>query len=149
MANQALPYIGYGDAVLSDVSKISELIYRKRRQVAVASYLYYCLDESVISDHEYEYRVLKLIELQSRFPKISLSIPFMKKLFCNQDFSATGFHIGRYVKDSKSKDAISALSSAQRVLAICNREERGVFESEEVSKKIQDTIDRIDFITQK
>ncbi len=145
MSNRRLPYVGYDipGSKQTDVTKVAELIHRRRRQIALHSYLYYCLNENAITDHEYEYRVLNLIELQTRFPKIANSVKFMKRMFMEHDFSATGFHLSQYVGSSKSKDALSIKLRVGHILKHHQDEELHVFQSPDIESKISECRERI------
>ncbi len=51
--------------------EIKELIKRRRFQILVHSFIYYRLNNNIISNEEFNKWALELIELQKRFPKIS------------------------------------------------------------------------------
>lgn len=144
------PYIGYHDKPedWTDVTKVSERIHRLRRQIALHSYVYYELDETLITDWEYELRILRLIELQLRFPKISASIPFMKKAFLEDDFESTSYHIGNTVARSNSKDAISIRHRAGHLVKLFHASKDTPFESPGIRKKIGELNKRISTLKQ-
>ena len=145
MPSKRQPYVGYytNPSKQTDVTKVAELIHRRRRQVALHSYLYYCLDESVITDHQYEYLVLNLIEMQTRFPQIAASVNFMKRMFLEHDFSATGFHLGSYVKNSNSKAAESVVSAANRLVEHHKKQELDSFQAPDIDEKISRCTERL------
>lgn len=51
--------------------KIIELIRRRRLQILVSSYVYMELDDTYISDEEWDYRAKDLYELQHKYPEES------------------------------------------------------------------------------
>jgi hypothetical protein len=73
---------------------ISELILRRRRQFLVHSFLYYVLDESIISDATYDKWCVELVELQRKYPSLAKKLPY-HNLCIQLDESASGGYIGR------------------------------------------------------
>lgn len=60
-------------------SEVVELIERKRRQVLVHSFLYYQLNQNVISDFIFDDWCKHLVELQATFPKESKQAEYAKE----------------------------------------------------------------------
>lgn len=54
-----------------DTEEIKALINRLRRSVLIASFIYYRMNDSIISDAEYDRRARKLMELQKQYPDIA------------------------------------------------------------------------------
>lgn len=52
-------------------SEIAELINRRRRQILVHSFLYYQLNENIISDHTFDKWSKELADLQKQYPEES------------------------------------------------------------------------------
>lgn len=55
-------------------SKIYELIKRRRHQILVHSYIYFVLDNSIISNHKFDEWANELIMLQNDNPEISSKV---------------------------------------------------------------------------
>jgi hypothetical protein len=53
------------------MNHIEELINRRRRQILVHSFLYYKLNQSIISDHTFDKWCAELVELQEKYPEIA------------------------------------------------------------------------------
>lgn len=130
-------YVGYevNEGDRDAVVRIASRIHHLRRSIAVACYQYYQLDDTTISDHEYESRVLELYYLQLRYPKISSTVLFMPGAFSDNSFVSTGFHIlefierGDYGSESVPGIAISMLD-------IQHKTKTPIFQSPEVKEKI-------------
>lgn len=73
-------------------NKVEELINRRRHQILVHSYIYYEMNENIISDHTYDIWCKELAELQRDYPNESNNVKFYKKEFSTFDGS-TGFHL--------------------------------------------------------
>lgn len=73
-------------------SKVKELINRYRRQILLFSFIYYRMNDSIISDAEYDRRAKKLMELQRQYPDIAEECVFAEAF---RDFSETtsGFNL--------------------------------------------------------
>jgi len=72
--------------------EIRELINRRRRQVAIHSFLYYRLNDSIIPDHVFDKWSVELVDLQTRYPALSEEVPFHLDYFRGWDGSS-GFDI--------------------------------------------------------
>lgn len=55
---------------------IREVIKQRRRQILVHSFLYYQLNENVISDHQFDKFCNDLVDLQMKFPKESKEVEY-------------------------------------------------------------------------
>lgn len=56
------------------VEEIKELIKRRRFQILVHSFIYYRLDNNIISNETFNLWALELIELQNKYPEISKEV---------------------------------------------------------------------------
>ena len=65
-------------------------IQQRRLQMLVHSYLYYILDENIISDHTWNKWAHELVRLQKKFPKTSKKVPYHKQ-FKDWDGSTGAF----------------------------------------------------------
>ena len=54
--------------------QIKELIKRRRRQVLVHSYIYYILNDNIISDKQWSEWALELETLQNTYPELSSEV---------------------------------------------------------------------------
>ena len=80
--------------------KVKELIERRRRQLAVHSYLYYRLDESIISDHKFDAWAMELVDLQNKYPKIAATAIYAE-YFGDFDGS-TGYDLPTHLPEIRS-----------------------------------------------
>ena len=67
--------------------EIKELIKRRRFQILVHSFIYYRLNDNIISNEKFNDWALELIELQKKFPEISKEVE-LYIAFC--DFTNVG-----------------------------------------------------------
>lgn len=91
---------------------ISEKIRQRRRQMYVHSYLYYEMNQNIVSDHVWAKWAKELAELQAKYPKESSEVEYYEDFkdwdgssgaFLNfPDFSKTVAH--RLLKLSKSNN---------------------------------------------
>lgn len=79
----------------SKEEEIYELINRRTRQMIVHSYLYYRLNESVISDHTFDLWCKELCELKEKYPEIACKTPYWK-IGQQFDASGSGYFINQY-----------------------------------------------------
>lgn len=70
--------------------KIAEKIQQRRRQMLVHSYIYYVLDDNIVSDAQWAKWAKELAELQSKFPNMSKKIPYAEQ-FIDWDGSTGAF----------------------------------------------------------
>lgn len=66
------------------------LVKRYRAQMLIHSYLYYVRDSSIISDHEFDRRAKRLVELQSEMGDVNIG--FYDELFVDWT-GASGYHL--------------------------------------------------------
>lgn len=71
--------------------EIKDLIKRRRGQMIVHSYLYYAMDNSIISDDTWQAWADELTELQTKHPKLC-KLDYYDKNFKDWDGS-TGMHL--------------------------------------------------------
>lgn len=62
-----------------DDSKIAELIKRRRRQILVHSFIYYELNQNIISDDQWSKWATELEELQAKYPDIADKVEYAKE----------------------------------------------------------------------
>lgn len=86
---------------------IAEKIQQRRYQMLVHSYIYYELNESVISDSEWSKWAVELAELQSKYPDIAKQVIYAK------DFEDWDGSTGAFL-DFKDKPNI--IATAHRLL---------------------------------
>ena len=55
---------------------IEEKIEQRRRQILVHSYIYYALDDNIISDSQWSKWAVELAELQEKYPEIAEQTAF-------------------------------------------------------------------------
>lgn len=58
--------------------KIAEKIQQRRLQMLVHSYIYYRMDDNIVTDHKWSAWALELAELQNKYPNIEKQVPFRK-----------------------------------------------------------------------
>ena len=96
---------------------IATKIQRRRYQVLVHSYLYYEMNENLISDSKWSAWAVELAELQSKYPHIANKVPYDKD-FIDWDGSSGAF------LDYKDKPNI--VTTAQHLLAMEHRKSKPV-----------------------
>lgn len=74
------------------MNEIEELIHRRRRQILLFGYMYYEMNQNIISDHTYDMYCKQLAELQRDYPEESKIVTFYYKEFETFDGS-TGYHL--------------------------------------------------------
>ena len=58
--------------------KIAEKIQQRRLQMLVHSYIYYRMDDNIVTDHQWSAWAVELAELQNKYPNIEKQVPFRK-----------------------------------------------------------------------
>jgi hypothetical protein len=58
--------------------EIAEKIQRKRYQMLVHSYIYYEMNENIISDSQWSAWAMELVDLQKQYPEIAGRVPYAK-----------------------------------------------------------------------
>ena len=58
--------------------KIAEKIQQRRLQMLVHSYIYYRMDDNIVTDHQWSAWAVELAELQNKYPDIEKQVPFRK-----------------------------------------------------------------------
>lgn len=58
--------------------EIAEKIQRKRYQMLVHSYIYYEMNENIISDSQWSAWAMELVRLQEQYPDIAGRVPYAK-----------------------------------------------------------------------
>lgn len=76
----------------ADVEVIRELIHRRRRQIIVHSVLYYRLDETLISDSQFDSWSIELVKLQRDYPELAMTVGYEAEAFSGFTGS-TGFDL--------------------------------------------------------
>ena len=69
---------------------IEERILQRRQQMLVHSYIYYVLDENIVSDATWAKWALELADLQAQYPKEAKKVKYAKE-FKNWDGSSGAF----------------------------------------------------------
>ena len=59
--------------------EIKELIRRRRYQMLVSSYIYYELDENILTDNEWMRRSHELYDLQQKYPELAKKVIYAKE----------------------------------------------------------------------
>ena len=85
------PFLEKSKLTNPDDIKVYELIQRRRLQLLIWSRLYYEMDVTVVSDHEFNVKGLELAELQKKYPEISKMVAYAEE-FEDWDGS-TGYHL--------------------------------------------------------
>lgn len=70
--------------------KIAEKIQRRRYQMLVHSYIYYEMNENIISDSQWSSWAMELVDLQDKYPDIAKQVVYAKD-FANWDGSSGAF----------------------------------------------------------
>lgn len=70
--------------------QVAEKIQRRRLQLLVHSYIYYQLDQNIVSDSTWSKWAKELAELQAKYPNMSKRIPYAKE-FADWDGSTGAF----------------------------------------------------------
>ena len=58
--------------------KIAEKIQRRRYQMLVHSYIYYEMNENLVSDSQWSSWAMELADLQAKYPEIAEKVPYAK-----------------------------------------------------------------------
>ena len=58
--------------------KIAEKIQQRRLQMLVHSYIYYRMDDNIVTDHKWSAWATELADLQNKYPDIEKQVPFRK-----------------------------------------------------------------------
>ena len=87
------------------VPTVSEDIKRYRLQILVSSYIYMELDETYISDYEWDIRAKKLVELQKKYPEESKKVCYYEIFKDWSGDTSAGFKYDDWVKN-KAKELI-------------------------------------------
>ena len=78
----------YNPPLQPEEQEIGELINRRRRSIAVHSFLYYHLSESIISDHLFDKWSKELVDLQAKYPAIAEKVTYQANYFRGWDGSS-------------------------------------------------------------
>lgn len=70
--------------------KIAELILQRRLQMLVHSYIYYELNDNIISDNTWSKWAVELADLQNKYPEIAKTVEW-SEAFKNWDGSTGAF----------------------------------------------------------
>lgn len=70
--------------------KIAEKIQRRRYQMLVHSYIYYEMNENIITDSQWSSWAMELVELQDKYPDIAKRVIYAND-FANWDGSSGAF----------------------------------------------------------
>lgn len=90
---------------MTNREEVKALIKRRRRQILVHSFLYYQLNENVVSDHTFDKFCNDLVDLQAKFPEESKEVEYYEEFkdfdgssgydlpYTNPDIQHAGFHL--------------------------------------------------------
>lgn len=98
--------------------KIAEKIQQRRLQILVHSYIYYELDQNIVSDAKWSAWAKELAELQQKYPNMSKKIPYAEQ-FVDWDGSS-----GAYLEYDES-----IIDTAERLLTYTTMPKRVVKKS--------------------
>ena len=84
--------------------QVKELIKRRRAQMLIHSYLYYHLDEPIISDDQWQHWADELTKLQTDYPKC-IKIKYFDRDFADWDGS-TGMHLPKTIYVAARAEAV-------------------------------------------
>lgn len=77
---------------------IADTIKRLRLSLMIHSYIYYELDDNIISDSEWSARAMQLVQLQRDYPEIAEKV-CLADLY--RGFTGdTGFHLAKAIDDA-------------------------------------------------
>ena len=94
-------------------NEIKVLIRRRRAQMLVHSFLYYQMDDPVISDDQWQVWADELAQLQKDYPKLC-KIGYYDKDFADWDGS-TGMHLPRHIViEQRAKQVYAAAVNLMR-----------------------------------
>jgi hypothetical protein len=94
--------------------EILELMNRRQRQILVHSFLYYQLNESIISDHTFDMWSKELADLMVQYPEIAKKTVYYDSFkgfdgssgydlpYTNPEIQDTGYKLLRYHKKIKA-----------------------------------------------
>lgn len=68
-----------GVTMVNDMQTIQEQIQQRRLQILVHSYLYYQLNESIISDHTFDRWCKELVYLTEQYPEEASNVIYHKE----------------------------------------------------------------------
>ncbi len=91
------------------IQTVAERILQRRLQMIIHSYIYYCLDNNIVSDRKWTEWAKELETLQREHPEEAKKVRFAE-LFSDWDGS-TGFHLAQAADDR-------AIAKAQYLLTI-------------------------------
>ncbi len=81
--------------MLMNEEKVVEKLNRRQRQILVHSFLYYKLNESIITDLTYDQWCMELVDLQEQYPELAKKTAYYN--ICQHfDRSGSGFFIKNY-----------------------------------------------------
>ena len=89
-----------------------DYINRLQRIIILHSYLYYELDDSVISDSEYDAKARKLVEYKNEYPKLWTESMYYNQFGDDYDGS-TGFSLYNQLDDGQ-KEIIRLIASYRK-----------------------------------
>ena len=94
---------------------IKELIKRRRLQLLIHSYIYYELNDNIVSDATWSKWAMELVKLQNDYPDIAKEVKFNEEF---QDFDgSTGFDLAK-------RADIDAISKAHYLLSIRGKKKK-------------------------
>ena len=99
----AIPQSKYDSSKTED-SKIAELIKRRRRQILVHSFIYYELNQNIISDDQWSKWATELEELQAKYPDIADKVEYA------EEFKRFDHSTGADLRDTYNQPNIMTLA---------------------------------------
>lgn len=111
--SQAKNEMGLRGCRLPQDIKILELIKRRRRQLVVHSIIYYRLNDSIITDKQFDMWARELVKLQKEYPDLSKEVELYEDF---QDWDGTtGFNLKSLMDPRMTAIASQLLSTSKRL----------------------------------
>jgi hypothetical protein len=107
--------------------KIAEKIQQRRYQMLVHSYIYYNMNENIVSDSKWSAWAVELAEMQHKYPDISKEVPYAK------DFEGWDGSSGAFLE---YEDKPNIILTANRLLYNSQRKQSPVVSMPKPTKQV-------------